>query len=259
MTARGQRNNRLAPVRQSRPANKVHLPTHARVLPTADGVRAHLTGQVDLDGAVDGDNLGILPNHRRVVDVANVAHQHQRVLIDKVIQPPRAVDKACNDTPRVGHFLLAGHDAALDQFHHTIGKHLGVNAQAPVIKKRGQHRIRNRPNPHLQRRTVFDQGGAVFPDGQLDRTLRLDRALWNRRVAIDDGMKAADMNQPVSIRTRHVRVHLRHHQAGRLHRRQAHIHTDAQRAVAMPVRRRHLDQRDIDGQHTFAKQPRDLA
>jgi hypothetical protein len=58
----------LPPSDSAAPRMKSIWPPMPEKMAGADGVRAHLAGQVDLDGAVDGVTLGFLRMMRGVVD-----------------------------------------------------------------------------------------------------------------------------------------------------------------------------------------------
>jgi hypothetical protein len=160
----GQRQNGLAPLRERRAMDEVHLSADARVDPVADGVRADLTGEVDLERRVDRRDLVVLANERRVVRaVAGVELDHQ-VVVDEVVEPPTAVDEARDDATRVDLLVPVGDHPVLDQGDQPVREHLGVHPEVELVAEAGEHGVGDGADAHLQRRAVLDEGGDVLAD-----------------------------------------------------------------------------------------------
>jgi hypothetical protein len=168
----------LAALGQRGTAQEVHLPADARDHARPDGVGAHLTGQVDLDGGVDGAHLRVARDHGGVVHVGDVELQHVGVVVDEVEQPARAGDEAADDATAVDLLLRVVDGARQDQVERAVGPHLGVDAQVTVAMQRAAHRVGDRADAHLQGGAVVDEAGDVASDGVLlgRRGLRSDAA-----------------------------------------------------------------------------------
>ena len=123
---RGEGDDGLAPLGERRAADEVHLAADARVLPVPDGVGADLAGEVHLEGAVDGADLGVELDDGRIVDVAEVEHRHGGVVVEEVVEPARAQGEPGDDLAVVQLLHLAGDDPLLDEVDHPVREHLGV-------------------------------------------------------------------------------------------------------------------------------------
>ncbi len=146
---------------ERRATHEVHLAADAAVEPRADGLRADLAGEINLDGAIDRDHALELANDERVVGVVGGPHLDHRVVVYEVQQTSRAHDKARHNPPWVALLARAGDDAALDEIEHTIGEHLGMHAQVAPVSERLERRVRNRADAELQGRAILDQLGDI--------------------------------------------------------------------------------------------------
>ena len=68
----------------------------------------------------------------------------------------------------------------------------------------------------------------------------------------------AHVNNRVAIGPRHLRIDLRDHQLGTVHRRSNDVDARSQTDVAVLVRGAHLDERHVDTDFARADEPRDL-
>ena len=150
-------------------------------------------------------------------------------------------------------------DAALEQLHHPVREHLGVDPEVALVLEVEQHRVRDLADPHLQRRAVLDQVGHVLADRTRDvaHPGRL-RQLDHRAVDLDHVRQARDVDEAVPERARHLPVHERHHGARALRRRLGALDAHAVGAEAVLVGRRDLDEGHVHRDHARAHQPRDL-
>ena len=71
--------------------NKVHLSAGPADLAQADRLAADLPEQIDGNTAVDGDEIVQLADHLRVVDIAHRRAQDAFVVVQIVVELPRAV------------------------------------------------------------------------------------------------------------------------------------------------------------------------
>ena len=91
-------------------------------------------------------------------------------------------------------------------------------------------------------------------DGADLRRLQLDDVL----LALDDEVDLADVDERVAVGARHLRVDLRDDRLGDLRGRLGVVDRDAERAEAVLVGRRDLDQHDVGRQVALAEQLGDL-
>lgn len=164
-----------------------------------------------------------------------------------------------------------------------------------MVGQTRQHRVRNRTNPHLQGRAVRDEvfsdelsdgrlggrggGGGLF--GEVDvfsvvvvekqggregdfNTIDVQKFNYfeegkgGRKYLLKYPIKLRNMNQSIPQRPRHLPINMPHHMLRTLHPRPHDIHTCAQRAIPVLVRRRDLDQSNVYGQNLSSEKIRDL-
>ena len=92
------------------------------------------------------------------------------------------------------------------------------------------------------------------PNLAVDLTRRIVRVLEQVSIHGHHAMDPPRVDERVSVRPRHPRVHLGEHEVCRVHGRPDDIDRDAEARVAMLVRRAHLDQGDVDANPVTANQ-----
>ena len=75
----------LSALRAGGSVDEIHLSSEAREDLRADGVTDHLTGDIDLDGGVDGDHLGHLGDHEGIVGEGDVADENGGVVVHELV------------------------------------------------------------------------------------------------------------------------------------------------------------------------------
>src|SRR4051794_21603329 len=90
-----------------------------------------------------------------------------RVVVDEVVDALRADDERADDLASVQRLAGASDDAGLDQVDNAIREQLGVDPELVVVPEGRGCRVRDRPNPELERRAVLDQSGDVPADSPL--------------------------------------------------------------------------------------------
>ena len=95
------------------------------------------------------------------------------------------------------------------------------------------------------------------PDRRLDRPAVAHRQLRRWVIDLDDMIDARDMDEAIAKRARHLSIDLGDDCGGRKCRRLADANFEAKRAEAIPIGRRHVDDRNVELELTAA-QLRDL-
>ena len=122
----------------------------------------------------------------------------------------------------------------------------------------GVDRIGNPPDPHLNRRSVFDQPADVLSDRPLDLRRGLGSELGKRHVGLDDFRDSADVEERITQDAWHPLVHLGDDDLRVLARRARREHLDTEAHESVLVRRRQLHHRDVEGHDPFVEHPRNL-
>ncbi len=172
----------------------------------AYGVGTDLSGNIHLDGAVDGGNLGISSNDRSIINVGNIQHCYHRVIINKVIQVPASHHETGYNFFRVFCFFLACDHAAFNQVYYTVAEHLGVNTEVFMVAQRFQYRIRYSPDSHLQRSPVFYQLRAVVTYLLFNLIGFGYVELMQRLVCFNKRVETAGMEDTVAMGSRHIGI-----------------------------------------------------
>jgi hypothetical protein len=97
---RGERDHGLPARGERGAAHEVHLPADPRVDPEADGVGAHLPGEIQFKCGVDRDDARVLTDERRVVRAIARMKLDRRIVVHEVVEPLRSGDEAGHRSPR---------------------------------------------------------------------------------------------------------------------------------------------------------------
>ena len=159
----------------------------------ADGLRAHLTPQVDLDGGVDGYHVVVAADDVRVVHIVHGEYFDAGIIVYKVVNALRA-EREGRDALAPVYLLSAVVDrAALDKLDHGVGEHLGVDAEVVLLLERHAGGVRYGADAELYACTVAYFLGNKAADGET-HLVKLHRREDGQLVAVlHDGVDAADM------------------------------------------------------------------
>ncbi len=113
----------------------------------ADRVGADLSGEIDLQGDVDGHHLVLLADDERVVDVLGGLKTEEWIVVDVVVELAGAQAEAGDDLAAVQRLAAAGDDAGLDQIDDAVGDHLGVDAEVLLVLRNESSAWGIRPMP----------------------------------------------------------------------------------------------------------------
>jgi hypothetical protein len=127
-----------------------------------------------------------------------------------------------------------------------------------VVGEGGERRLGDRADPELEGGAVVHQVGDVAADRLLDLGELLGGLLVDRVVDLDQVVDLLDVDERVAVGPRHPRVDLGDDRPRDLDRRVGHVDRDAQRAVAVLVRGRDVDEGDVDGEQAGAEERRHL-
>ena len=128
-----------------------------------------------------------------------------------------------------------------------------------MARERGQHGVGDPAHADLQRRPVGDQFGDVVADPAFDVGGGCRGHLDQRVVDLDGRGDAREVDHGVAVGERHGRVDLRDDCPGAFHGRNGQVGRDAERAVALLVGAREVEDCHVDGQRPVAEQPWDFA
>ena len=200
--------DRLAAFRAGCAANEIDLPAEAAVGPRADGVGAHLAGEIHLNGGVDGHHAVVARDGERIVRVAGGPHLEDRVVVHELEQAARAERKADENLAAMDLFAVAGEDARLDQVDDAVRAHLAVHAEVFMVAEAAEHGVGHTADSGLKNGSVRYQRRDMRGDAALDVRRRLHRKLEQRAVGFDDGVDLADVDEALAVGARHLPVHL---------------------------------------------------
>src|SRR5262249_51053138 len=146
-------------------------------------VHAHLSGQVDREGLGDRHHARIGCDLFRIADPIDRQEQKMGIVVDEVVEPPRAQAVAGDDAARGARLTAPSDHTGLDELDYSIGYDIAMDAEISVALQMAQGLIGNAPEPDLQGRAVLydrcdvardalrdfaDLGMPVFRHGRVD-------------------------------------------------------------------------------------------
>ena len=102
-------------------------------LGVANGLSSNLTGQVDLQGSVDGNHVILLCDDHGVVGVTAAAHHDTGMVVQIVIGEVVSDDESTNGPALIQVLITVGDNALLDHVSHGSADLLGVDAQVVTV------------------------------------------------------------------------------------------------------------------------------
>ena len=189
-----------------------------------------------------------------------VAGQEQKagVALHVVVHVTAADAERADDA--VGQVLLLGavDHARVDQLHHGVAHHLGVQAQVVLVTKVAQHAVGYVAVADVQGVAVVDQAGRVGRDLLAHRVQGRVHELGQLLVQLHKHVDVPHVQEAVAHGAGHAPVHLGDDHVGTLGRGPGQVHADAQGHEAVVVGRAHLDQGHVQLHLAPAEQVRDL-
>ena len=134
-----------------------------------------------------------------------------------------------------------------------------MEPQVLVVAEGPQHGVGDASDADLERGSVGDQFGDVTADFEFGFGGHGRRDLHQRGIDLHGRGEARGVDHGVAVGVGHRLVDLCDDGLGALHGRDRQIGRDAERAVALGVGRRDVDEREVEGQRAVAEQPRNLA
>lgn len=190
-------------------SDEVDLSTEAGVHAGADRVGADLAGQVDLDARVDGGHFRVLADDFGVVDVVDLQHLDERVVVDEVVELLGAHEETADDSAAVDLLLVVRDASLLHQIHDATGEHLAVDSEILVVVQLGENGVGDVANAHLEGCTVLDEVlGDPLADGFFLRAHLAVRVDGERSVDVDGCVEVRLVDDGVAEGSWHLLVHL---------------------------------------------------
>jgi len=147
----------------------------------------------------------------RRMTAVSFEHGDERVVVDQVVERPRAHDEAPHDFARMDGFVRPSDYALFHQINHAVGKHLGVDAEVFVGVEGAEHGVGDGADAHLQGRAGVDQLSAVLADGLLHIRKLGTGGFRKGRLDLDPEADLVHVNEPVAVGAGHVRIDLHDH------------------------------------------------
>jgi hypothetical protein len=139
------------PRERDAPSTKSNWPPMPATWRGPQALRGDLSGEIDLERRVDGDEPVDLRHDRRVVHEAGRLHVHQGIVVhegEEPLGPHPLGDVEASAMEALGR---AGDDAALDERHRRVHQER-VHRQIAMAPQRLEHRLGDRADAHLHRR-----------------------------------------------------------------------------------------------------------
>ena len=234
------------PLAKRAPRTKSRQTARAAHLPAAQHLRIGLSGQIDRQHRVDRDEVVDLADDPDVVRVADRREPQRRAAARPVVDPRAAERGGAHHGARVVRLARAGEYARLVQIGHLVADQPAVQAQIAPLAQRGEHGGRDLADADLNRVAVVDQAGDVRADPMGLRRQAAGRERDQRAFRLDHVVEPVVRDLIAVGRARHGGVDLGHDHLGPIQHRRDEVHRDAEAAAAAAIRRRDLDQGEID-------------
>src|SRR5262249_24423579 len=140
--------------------------------------------------------------------------QKMGIVVDEVVEPPRAQAVAGDDAATVARLTAPGDHAGLDELHYSIGHDIAMDAEISVTLEMAEGLIGNAPEPDLQRRAVLYDRCDVARDALRDLGDLGMPVFRHRRVDFHERIEMLEMDEALTVRARHRWVHLSDHATG---------------------------------------------
>ena len=210
----GEGDEALAALGLAGAADVVHLAAGAGHVPGAHALRADLAPQVHLQGGVDGDHVVVAADDVGVVHIVHRQDGDAGVVVDIIIDPLGAEGEGGDALAPVDLLFAVVDRAALDQLHHGVGEHLGVDAQVVLILQGRAHRVGDGADAQLDAGAVLDPLGDQAADGQADLVLLGGRQHRQLTAQLHQAVHLADMDLRAADRPGLPVVDLQEHVPG---------------------------------------------
>jgi hypothetical protein len=158
----GQGDDGLAAAQLGRAAVKVRLTADTREELRADGIGAHLAGQIHFQGRVHSHHFVLPANDERVVDVFRWVEREEGIVVNVIVEPLCSQSETGHDLALVSRLACPGDRAGLNQVNDAVGDHFRVDAEILFAFEEAEERLWNSPNAELHRATVFHQSGRAM-------------------------------------------------------------------------------------------------
>src|SRR5262249_2305722 len=143
-------------MRADGPAVEIRLCRHPPVASALEMLGAHLSGQYAGERLRDRHHTLLPRTHAWVAAPVDRLEEEARVVIDEIVETPRAHGPAGDDAARPVRLAGARDDALVDQVDEGLRDHVGVDAEMAPVPQVAEHGVGHAPEPDLDGRAVAD-------------------------------------------------------------------------------------------------------
>ena len=149
------------------------------------------------------DHRAERPDDVRVVREVDRAHLDHRVVVDEVVEPPRAHQECGHDLAAVALLARPGDHAGLDEIDDRVREHLGMDPEIAVVAQGQRGRRGDRSDPELQRRASGISSATYAPIRRSTSPDFPTVMLIGRHIDLDGKVDLIDMDEALAERPRH--------------------------------------------------------
>ena len=193
-----------------------------------------------------------------VVREIDGAHLDHRVVVDEVIQALRAHEERGDELASIALLAGAGDRAGLHEIHDRVAEHLGVDPEVAPVAELERRGSRDGADPELEGGAVGNELGDKRADAPLDHADRRLMELIRRLVGLHREVDLVDMDEAVAEGPRHRPVELDDDRPGGSDRGMHRLDRCPERAEAVLVRRRGIDEGHIERKRAGPKEARNI-
>ncbi len=217
-----------------------------------------LAGEVDLDRRVDRDHPREGADDVGVVREIDGPHLDHGVVVNEVVEAGRAHHERRHDLAAVAFLGIAGDHAGLDELHHGVREHLGVDPEVVFVGESQGGRRRDGPDPQLEGRAIGHEFRDVLPDPPLHIPDARACDGVRQHVHLDRQVDVVDVDEALAERPRHRLIDLHDHGLRRIDGRVHRLDAGPERAEAMGIGRRRVHEDHVEREGTRSEQAWDV-
>ena len=224
----------------------------------ADRISAYLAGEVDLDCGVDGHDRRVLRDAERIIGPRYILEQQILTTVHIVIEPARTESEGSYGDARTDLFAGVVDHAAFQKREHAVGHGFGMKSEVLMVLESGQDGIRDASDTDLQGRAVRNHLGYMASDRGINFCRNGSRNLNQRVINLYSCIDLRYMDQRITVRERHGFVDLHDDLAGTFGRGDSKVGRHSERAIAIFIRRGHIEKYGIERKGSVTEKTRDL-
>ncbi len=243
----GDHEYRLASGRLGRSPYEVEHSRHAGIMVVRARIHCHLPGQIHHTDNVERHHPVVGCDDSRIVHIVGGMEFNAWIVVKKLVKVSGSDGKTGHQFPLIQSLDLVGDDALAGEFHESVGKDLRMDSEIILVPQGLQHGMGDAPQADLQGGAVIYEPGYVLGNGKGGDGFGHRTDAQQFFVVFNHYIDIVHVYEAVAQNPGHPGIDLGDDQVGGPGCREGNIYGDAQADPAEVVRRRNLDESDMNG------------